>query len=96
MREEEILNQLVKVMDQVDFNKKGVFEAMDHEVEKFNKLSQAIFGKTNGKQEINPNKADIKSYAKYILLEGSRDEKREMLTNLKSKFILKDGKISIK
>lgn len=95
VREEEILDQLVKVMDKVDFNKKGIFEGMYNEVEKFNKLSQAIFGKTAEKQEINPNKADIRSYAKYILLEGSREEKREMLTNLKSKFILKGGKISI-
>lgn len=95
VREEEILNQLVQVMDKINFNKKGVFEAMDKEVEKFNKLSQAIFGKANGKQKINPNKADIKSYAKYILQDGLREEKREMLTNLRTKFILKDGKIAV-
>ena len=36
---------------------------------------------------------DIRSYAKYVLKEGSALEKRELLANLRSKIILKDKTI---
>ena len=36
---------------------------------------------------------DIKEYAKYLLLEGTKDEKREILACLKTQLYLKDQKI---
>ncbi|MCX6746457.1 MAG: hypothetical protein NTX00_05640 [Candidatus Parcubacteria bacterium] len=38
---------------------------------------------------------DIKNYAKYILKEGSVYEKRDLLSNLRSKLVLKDKKLVI-
>jgi len=35
----------------------------------------------------------MRVFAKYVLMEGSALEKRELLANLKSKLILKDKKI---
>lgn len=38
---------------------------------------------------------DIKKYAKYLLEEGSMDEKREMLSHLHGKLTLSDKKIAL-
>ena len=39
---------------------------------------------------------NIKNYAKYILLEGTKQEKRDLLECLKSKIILKDKALKLK
>jgi len=45
------------------------------------------------KKENNNVDVDIRNYAKYLLKEGTLVEKREILSFLKSKLILKDRKI---
>jgi len=40
-------------------------------------------------------KVEIKMYAKYILKEGKMEEKRELLSCLRSKLILRDGKVAL-
>lgn len=39
---------------------------------------------------------DIRNYAKFILIEGSMDEKREFLRCLKSEILLSNKKITLK
>ena len=46
------------------------------------------------KEEYSVNKANIRKYAKYLLAEGSMFEKRNLLTCLKSKIILKEKEIT--
>ncbi|MBU1164637.1 hypothetical protein KKA15_03685 [Patescibacteria group bacterium] len=41
-------------------------------------------------------KVDIKEYAKYLLTEGTKDEKREILTCLKTELHLKNQKVYLK
>ncbi|MDO8561929.1 MAG: hypothetical protein Q7S05_03825 [bacterium] len=38
---------------------------------------------------------DIKKYAKYLLEEGSMEEKRELLTHLRGKLVINDKKITL-
>ena len=38
---------------------------------------------------------DMYVYAKYILKDGTKDEKRELLSHLRTKMTLRDGKIEI-
>ena len=38
---------------------------------------------------------DVKRYAKYLLEEGSIDEKRELLEQLRGKLVLKDKAITL-
>ncbi len=38
---------------------------------------------------------DTKAYAKHILKDGSRDEKRELLSCLKTKLMIKDKKVCV-
>lgn len=41
-------------------------------------------------------KVDIKKYTKYLLTEGARDEKREILACLKTEIYLKNQKVYLK
>jgi len=94
IREEELLEQLVGLMDKVDIDQIGARQKLENEVLRFNRFSEGVLGKkavTSKKTEV-----DIRNYAKYILREGARDEKREILSCLKSKIYLKDKKIYLK
>ena len=41
------------------------------------------------------NEVDIRDYSKFVLREGAREEKRELLNCLKIKMNLKDKRISV-
>ena len=97
IREEELLYQFINVMDKIDFNKSAIYSKLKKEVDKYNKFSKVIScNQKIDKNKISPNKINIRTYAKYILNEGSIQEKRDLLLNLKTKFILQDKKIVIR
>ena len=49
-----------------------------------------MMGSNNNDLPKKISEVNIKNYAKYILLEGTKQEKRDLLECLKSKLILKD------
>ncbi|MDD4628321.1 MAG: hypothetical protein PHE68_02910 [Candidatus Peribacteraceae bacterium] len=59
-----------------------------------NKFTQGVLGQTTEKRIRIP-KVDVRNYAKYVLREGSNEEKRELLGCLKSPLILKNGKVAL-
>lgn len=59
-----------------------------------NKFTQGVLGQTAEKKSRIP-KIDIRNYAKYVLREGSNEEKRGLLGFLKSPFVLNDGKVAL-
>lgn len=54
---------------------------------RFNEFRNKVLGLSE-KQENTQYKIDIRSYAKYLLKEGSLLEKHELLQSIKNKFIL--------
>lgn len=95
IREEELVEQLTKVIDKLDINDIGLQRQFNDEIERYYKFSKGILGKT----EIDFNKQkdiDMRNYAKYVLREGSILEKREVLGNLESKLVMLNKKIAIK
>jgi site-specific DNA recombinase len=92
IREEELIGQLVGMMDTVSIDQIGAKEKLEREIERHKRFMGDILNKET---EASSEQVNIRSYAKYILKEGSRDEKREILCNLKSRIILMGGKISI-
>jgi len=52
--------------------------------------------KTDPKGKIKTPKVNIKEYTKYLLQEGTRDEKREILNCIKTELHLKNQKVYIK
>ena len=85
-------------MDKIDINEIGLKKQFEDEVARYNKFQSTVL-KMNGKEsEINKNQEfDIKTYAKYVLKDGTIQEKRELLASLKSRLVLnKDKKLTLK
>jgi len=88
LREEDLIEQLLKIVDKVSLDKLGMKEKIEKEVERYNKFRYKVLGiKEKGETK---KKIKAKTYAKYLLKEGSIIEKRELLSNLKSKLVLKN------
>lgn len=92
LREEELIEQLIKLIDQLSLDKIRATEKIKHELERYRKF-QVMLGE---KDQNNKTKhIDLKDYAKYILTEGSLLEKREFLGCLKDNLILTNKIISL-
>lgn len=90
MREEELIKNLLELIDNIDMNELGLKVRIKEEMERYNKF-QALMGFKNSPEE-KPKKIDLRTFVKYILKEGSMIEKRELLSNMRSKLILtKEG-----
>lgn len=81
-----------KTIDQVDINETSIREKMKTEIERFKKLQRIILG-TKEKFEVND--IDVRNYARYLLEEGSIEEKREFTRCLKSEIVLKNKMVHI-
>lgn len=89
VREEELINQLIKILDKIDLDELGIQGQFKEEVERYYKFSKGVLG-INNKDFEKQKEVDIRNYAKYVLKEGSILEKRELLANLQSKLVMKD------
>ncbi len=91
--EKELIKQFESLLDEIDLNEIGIKEKIRTEVERFKKFQKVLLGITD---KIEIADIDIRSYAKYILRDGTDLEKRELLSCLKSNIVLKDKKIHLK
>ena len=94
LREESLIDQLADLIDQVSIDKLGAKDKLQREIARQRYFTREILGKEATETEID--EVNIKSYAKYILREGNREEKREILCNLKSEIFIKDAKVSLR
>lgn len=88
IREGELVNQLITIIDQLDVNELGMKQKFEEEVARFKKFQKSVLGNKNSVKEAL--EVDLKTYAKYLLREGSLEEKRELLSCFKSKLMIKD------
>jgi DNA invertase Pin-like site-specific DNA recombinase len=95
IREEELLNQLLRLIDKIDIDEIGTKEKIIQEVQRYRKFS---YGVLNQEADYNqrPINVDIRNYAKYILTEGSKEEKRELLSCLRSRLEIKEKTVYLK
>ena len=92
MREEEIINQMMTLLDSLDLNELGVKHAFADDVARYNKFRKIALGK-NAEKEAEV--FDMKAYAIYLLTEGSMTEKRSLLANLESRLTLTNKTLAI-
>jgi DNA invertase Pin-like site-specific DNA recombinase len=93
VREEEIIDQLTKLIDMLDLNELGVKHKFAVEIARYEKFRKIALGKGNDKEA--KEMFDLKVYAIYLLTEGTITEKRELLSNLKSRLTLKNKVLAI-
>lgn len=93
MREEELTDQFIKLMDKIDLNETGVQIKFEDELKRYNKFHKGVLG-IKGKgaehQDIN-----LRDYAKYVLHEGSNEEKRELMGCFKSQISFKNRLVTL-
>lgn len=94
IREEDLIEQLAIIIDTVSLDEIGMKERIKTEIEQHQKFQESVLGKVS-KDKIKIKEIDIRNYAKYILRERSIWEKRELLSHLRSKLILKEKQITL-
>jgi predicted metal-binding protein len=91
IREEYLIQSLRELVDKLSLDDLGLRGQFEKEVERIHRFNCDVMGKPPMYTDAEEQDVDIKKYIKYILLDGSIEEKRNILLNLKSKLILKDG-----
>jgi len=92
LREENLIKQLVEIIDKVDLDKIGVKKKLEKELGRLNQFREKVLGLT--KEEIETQrKTDVRAYAKYLLKEGTLEEKRELMQSFKSRLTMIHKKI---
>lgn len=93
IREEDLITELLKILDQVNLNELGMRQRLEDEIARFNIFQRSVLGTKDKAQARND--MDIRNYAKYILKEGTVNEKRELLVNLRSRIVYKDKTLTL-
>lgn len=88
LREEELISQLIGILDEVDVNEIGMRHKFEEEVARHNKFQKTVLGADKGKAAAKD--IDLRTYAKYLLKEGSVIEKRELLSCLRSRLVIRN------
>lgn len=93
IREDELIEQLTLLIDRIDLNELGLKHKFHEEVARYNHFQRNVLkisAKEKSKSDI-----DMKTYAKYILKEGMMEEKRELLSCMKSRILMKDKQLTL-
>lgn len=88
IREEELIVELLKILDNLDIGELGMKRKLEEEVARFNMFQKSVLGMNE--RLPTDKEADLRKYAKYILKEGSREEKRELLGNLRTRIVYRE------
>ena len=87
LNEEDLIKQLQDMLDKINLDEIGMKEQIRNEVTRYNRFQKGLLGI---KGDVEVKDLDIRNYAKYILRDGRDHEKRELLSCLRSKVILKN------
>ncbi|MCW1888275.1 MAG: recombinase family protein [Candidatus Moranbacteria bacterium] len=91
--EKEILRQFEELLDKINLNEIELKSKISEDIERFSKMEKFFLGT---KDKVDAKGVDIRGYAKYVLKEGSNEEKREILGCLKSRIYLANKQITLK
>ncbi len=91
VREDNLMEQLAGIIDEIEIDKIGAKHLIEKEVSRYNKLNAKVLG---SKDKAKASDMDIRRYAKYLLEEGSTEEKRELLEHLRGKLVMLDKKVT--
>jgi site-specific DNA recombinase len=90
INEEGLLEQLKGLVDDIDIQTVPMREKITEEVKRFKLFQQMLLGT---KAQVAVKDIDIRNYAKFILQEGTQDEKRDFLSCLKTKITISNKKV---
>jgi len=91
--EDDLVEQLCKIYSEIEIDEKKLTQNLKHEFLKYKHFMKEVFG-----EAINQDSSDqcnLNGYTKYLLQSGSRVEKRELLTCLRTKLVLAEKSLSL-
>lgn len=90
INEPSLITELIELMDKVDLDELGIKTRIEDEISRFNKFRTGVLGHKQEKISLD---IDVRNYTKYLLKDGTMMEKRELLSCMKSKLIMREKKI---
>lgn len=93
IREVDLMVELLGLIDKLELDEIGAQTQFREELERYGKFN-VILGQTGDVLASNP-AIDLRAYAKYVLQEGTKEEKREILQFVTGELFLKDKKVYI-
>ncbi|MFA7254061.1 MAG: recombinase family protein [Patescibacteria group bacterium] len=95
IREDELLGQLLEIIDHIPIERIEAHERIRQEVYRYQNFTQGVLNSAISKDMMLP-QINPREFAKYLLKNGTKEEKRELLSCLNAKIILNDRKISLR
>src|SRR5690606_27623415 len=92
LREEDLVVQLLEIIDRIDINQVGIKARLEKEIERFSNFQNKVLG-IEDKEKIKRMNVDIRNYMKYLLREGTIQEKRDLMQSFTSKLILLNKRV---
>ncbi len=92
IREAYLMIELLGLIDELELDEIGAQQQFKEELERYEKFI-GVLGQ-NGQQS-KSHVIDLKSYAKYVMQHGTKDEKREILQYVSGNLYLKDRKVYV-
>lgn len=92
LREEGLIEQLLGIVDKVDLNTIGIKEKLEKEIGRLGEFRNRVLG-VGEDEKAAQKKVDLRAYVKYILNEGTLQEKRDLMQSFRSRLILINKKV---
>lgn len=93
MNETDLVKQLQKLVDTIDLNETSITKKVEAEVVRYKKFHKTLLGETS---DIAVTNIDVKDYVKFLLKEGTLEEKREIISCFKTTLVFKSDIIMLK
>lgn len=93
INEDDLITQLQKLVNGVNLDETGIKKKVETEVSRYKKFHKSLLGE---RSDMAVTEIDMKKYVKFLLSEGTLEEKREILTCLNTNIVLKNKTISLK
>jgi hypothetical protein len=87
INEDDLITQLQKLIDTVNLNETSVKKKVEAEVARYKKFHRSLLGEGSNMAVTD---IDVKDYVKFLLKDGSLEEKRDIISCFKSSIFLKN------
>lgn len=92
VNEPTLIEELTALLDTVDVDEIGMRGKIEEEITRYNKFRTGVLG---AKKKERATAIDLRTYAKYLLKEGTIAEKRELLSCLRSGLVLRGRRVTL-
>ncbi len=94
IREDALITQLLEMIETIDINTISVWDSLKEEIRRYN-LFQSQLLKKDARDVISEKQINLREFMRYMVANGSKDEKREILAMIRADIILKNKLVYI-